>query len=343
MVTSHLITQVKELNLTEKISDHYKTLRVSRDAPTEVIFASYKALSEKYRPDQQDKQLSDPASGWCYMKTLLDACDVLTNTQKRAEYDLILRQQETTEKAEENEKEILALQTATAQQPPELEETPLLDDRGWNRLNFMERLNSLDWSSKDSFAVLWIGILFAGGIMAVALDDSPTASISHVSNYSNNSVSQQTQQPTVQQQQNLQLERQWQYRQQLVEQGRLEEARYQQYQQQLLAEWKQEALSYNRWWNQVASARQYGDGTGHNAYQQRWYQLRNDSTQEHQQYQRNLAALLKSVQDKQQEVQQWTAQKYQPRFTTSKQTEEPSILDRIILFTDELRYPVLRR
>jgi len=61
---------------------HYDVLRVTRDAPPEVIRAAYKALSQKWHPDRNP---SPDASA--VMQALNTAYAVLSNPSKRADYD----------------------------------------------------------------------------------------------------------------------------------------------------------------------------------------------------------------------------------------------------------------
>jgi DnaJ-class molecular chaperone len=71
------------------MSTHYESLHVTEDAPDEVIRASYRALSLKHHPDQAGER---PQSKW-KMQRINDAYAVLSDIQKRADYDLSLRQQ----------------------------------------------------------------------------------------------------------------------------------------------------------------------------------------------------------------------------------------------------------
>lgn len=64
---------------------HYETLRVSRDAPPEVIRAAYKALASKHHPDKT----ADPQANRV-MSELNFAYEALSDPIKRAEYDALL-------------------------------------------------------------------------------------------------------------------------------------------------------------------------------------------------------------------------------------------------------------
>ncbi len=65
---------------------HYDVLRVTRDAPPEVIRAAYKALSQKWHPDRNPS----PDAG-AVMQAINDAYAVLSDSSQRADYDRTLR------------------------------------------------------------------------------------------------------------------------------------------------------------------------------------------------------------------------------------------------------------
>ncbi|MBU6475256.1 MAG: DnaJ domain-containing protein [Alphaproteobacteria bacterium] len=69
---------------------HYQRLGVLRGAPAEVIRAAYKALAQTNHPD---KNLDNPAATEA-MQEINQAYAVLSDPQKRAEYDLWLGRQE---------------------------------------------------------------------------------------------------------------------------------------------------------------------------------------------------------------------------------------------------------
>ncbi|WP_319000284.1 MULTISPECIES: J domain-containing protein [Burkholderia cepacia complex] len=68
-----------------KTTTHYDVLRVTRDAPPEVIRAAYKALSQKWHPDKN----SSPEAG-ALMQSINDAYAVLSDPSMRADYDRTL-------------------------------------------------------------------------------------------------------------------------------------------------------------------------------------------------------------------------------------------------------------
>lgn len=63
--------------------DHYATLKVSRDAPAEVIQAAYRSLARKYHPDHGARTPDSEAA----MKAINAAYEVLGDPTRRAAYD----------------------------------------------------------------------------------------------------------------------------------------------------------------------------------------------------------------------------------------------------------------
>ena len=70
------------------MSDHYRTLQVTRDAEAEVIERAYKALSRKYHPDLS--AASDRGESTRRMQRINEAYAVLRDPQKRRRYDATL-------------------------------------------------------------------------------------------------------------------------------------------------------------------------------------------------------------------------------------------------------------
>jgi curved DNA-binding protein CbpA len=68
------------------VLDHYERLKISRDAPLEVIRAAYRALAAKHHPDRHGQ--SEGAN--TDMAALNAAYEVLCDPQARAAYDAIL-------------------------------------------------------------------------------------------------------------------------------------------------------------------------------------------------------------------------------------------------------------
>ena len=70
----------------------YDILEVSRKASKEVIDKAYKTLEKKYHPDLQTSENREYAEEM--MKKINDAYDILSNEEKRNEYDRKLEEQE---------------------------------------------------------------------------------------------------------------------------------------------------------------------------------------------------------------------------------------------------------
>lgn len=68
-----------------KIKTYYDTLKVTRDAPANVIKAAYKTLCQTYHPD---KYVGDSATADQMIKALSQSYAVLSDAEKRAEYDV---------------------------------------------------------------------------------------------------------------------------------------------------------------------------------------------------------------------------------------------------------------
>lgn len=75
------------------MKDYYEILEVSKNASQEIIEKAYKVLAKKYHPDLQEEQNKKIAEE--KMKLINEAYEILSNDNKRKEYDIEL----------ENEKE----------------------------------------------------------------------------------------------------------------------------------------------------------------------------------------------------------------------------------------------
>ena len=76
----------------DPIHTHYDNLKVSRDAPFEVIRAAYKTLCQKHHPDKN--QSSDAAMLARRITLINKAYDTLSDPAKRAQHDRWIAQQE---------------------------------------------------------------------------------------------------------------------------------------------------------------------------------------------------------------------------------------------------------
>ena len=72
-----------------KLHTHYDNLKVTRNAPVEVIRAAYRAMAQKYHPDLN----SSPAASNT-MKILNEAWEVLSDPKKRAAHDKWILEEE---------------------------------------------------------------------------------------------------------------------------------------------------------------------------------------------------------------------------------------------------------
>ncbi len=70
------------------MTDHYKTLQVTRDAEPEVIERAYKALVRKYHPDR--RPAAEKARATATMQRINAAYDVLSDPARRRAYDATL-------------------------------------------------------------------------------------------------------------------------------------------------------------------------------------------------------------------------------------------------------------
>ncbi len=73
----------------ERAHTHYDNLKVTRNAPTEVIRAAYRVLAQKYHPD-----LNPSPDALRVMKIFNEAWDVLSDPTRRAEHDQWIVEQE---------------------------------------------------------------------------------------------------------------------------------------------------------------------------------------------------------------------------------------------------------
>lgn len=73
------------------MKDYYEILEVSSSASSEVIEKAYKALVKKYHPDLQPIDKKQDAED--KIKVINEAYDVLSNEEKKKEYDIRLKKQ----------------------------------------------------------------------------------------------------------------------------------------------------------------------------------------------------------------------------------------------------------
>jgi len=90
---------------------HYDNLKVSRDAPQEVIRAAYKSLSQKYHPDRH----ADSEEANRVMRLLNAAYEVLRDPERRAQHDQWIVTQEKLER-DRQQRQAYAQRAAAAAQ-----------------------------------------------------------------------------------------------------------------------------------------------------------------------------------------------------------------------------------
>lgn len=73
-----------------KIRTHYDNLKVSRDAPAEVIRAAYKSLSQKYHPDRNPGDIQAEK----IMRLINQAYEVLSDPERREQHDKWIQAEE---------------------------------------------------------------------------------------------------------------------------------------------------------------------------------------------------------------------------------------------------------
>ena len=67
--------------------DHYETLQVSANADAEMIQRAYRLLAQRFHPDNRETGNSDR------FRALSEAYHVLSNPERRAQYDVVHQQQ----------------------------------------------------------------------------------------------------------------------------------------------------------------------------------------------------------------------------------------------------------
>ncbi len=78
------------------MSNLYEILEVSEKASKEVIEKAYRVLAKKYHPDLQEETQKQEAE--IKMKQINDAYDILSNEEKRKQYDMELEKERLEEK-----------------------------------------------------------------------------------------------------------------------------------------------------------------------------------------------------------------------------------------------------
>ncbi|HFB65819.1 MAG TPA: hypothetical protein ENJ60_09810 [Aeromonadales bacterium] len=87
------------------MQNHYKVLGLTPDVEVDVIRAAYRALSRKYHPDRYN---GDENHANELMKKINVAYEILSNTEKRAEFDNIWGHSDDYQESEQNEEKYSA-------------------------------------------------------------------------------------------------------------------------------------------------------------------------------------------------------------------------------------------
>lgn len=147
-----------------KFRTHYDSLNVSRNAPTSVIKAAYKALCQNYHPD---KFAGGHVVALRIMKVINGAYAVLSDPDKRAEHDQWIDQQEREHASFEAQRIMNIITKAyvappvTAQNKPPVSFLPTIKT-GWENVRPIGnklRLSSIQISKKTGWIFGLIGVV----------------------------------------------------------------------------------------------------------------------------------------------------------------------------------------
>lgn len=95
---------------------HYSRLKVTQDAPVEVIRAAYRVLAAKYHPDRHVTDEPGGAEAHAEMSALNTAYQVLINPQSRKDYDALLAERKALRKAKVAAKTSATVDTSQSEQ-----------------------------------------------------------------------------------------------------------------------------------------------------------------------------------------------------------------------------------
>lgn len=96
---------------------HYSRLKVTQDAPVEVIRAAYRVLAAKYHPDRHVADAPGGAEAHAEMSALNTAYQVLINPQTRKDYDALLAERKALRKAKVAAKPATTVDVAEPESP----------------------------------------------------------------------------------------------------------------------------------------------------------------------------------------------------------------------------------
>lgn len=107
------------------MNNYYEILEVSKNASKEVIEKAYKVLVKKYHPDLYQEE-SQKKMAEQKMKLINEAYDVLSEDEKRKNYDLELEEQARELERQKNEQENKRKDNVINEEPVYYEEEPVL-------------------------------------------------------------------------------------------------------------------------------------------------------------------------------------------------------------------------
>ncbi|MBE5821223.1 MAG: hypothetical protein E7311_01370 [Clostridiales bacterium] len=152
----------------------YEILEVSKNASPEVIEKAYKTLAKKYHPDvAEDKEKAEKM-----MKKLNSAYEILSNTQKREEYDYNLEQEDKSKKVQDEQNNSMKYKEYYEEQKQDnisyenmkqnintnmYNNYYVQEDDYANNLNILKRIRNvqLDRTSKAILIIIFFIIIFA--------------------------------------------------------------------------------------------------------------------------------------------------------------------------------------
>lgn len=143
---------------------HYARLKVTQDAPVEVIRAAYRVLAAKFHPDRQTStDESEVAAAHAEMVALNAAYQVLNNPQARREYDALLGKKQSLSRKGKASSAAEPVSPAPQHAAPDPHQGARVD-MDWMPPKSVPEPSAWPLSRK----VMFIGGSFAGLVMAVA-------------------------------------------------------------------------------------------------------------------------------------------------------------------------------
>ena len=142
-----------------KLRTHYDNLKVSRDAPIEVIQAAYRSLARKYHPDTN---AGNPETG-AIMRIINGSYEVLSDPVRRAEHDRWIAGQEGRKRALRTSDRGTTNGSSSSRQAEERAST---NPTPWTILNVLMTIayfaSALSMLRAPGFRLIGIGMLLVG-------------------------------------------------------------------------------------------------------------------------------------------------------------------------------------